>query len=120
MIEGIKTDIVNYPYPWLKEAVESEGIRMAAREDIAAMKIAAITQRGSKKDFIDLYFLLREFTLEEILTFYQNKISDGNRWMAIKSLTYFDDADPQPTPDMFLAAPWEEVKKKVKEAVFAL
>ncbi len=71
LLNGIKVDIVNYPYPWLKPPLVVEGFRMAAMEDIAAMKIAAITQRGSRKDFIDLFFLLRRFSLSELLTFYK-------------------------------------------------
>ncbi len=55
-VDNVKVDLVNYPYPWLDPEVAIEGIRMASVRDIAAMKIAAITQRGSKKDFIDRAF----------------------------------------------------------------
>lgn len=54
-----------------------------------------ITQRGSKKDFIDLYFLLQRYTLAEIMGFYKEKITDGNEWLALRSATYFGDADQQ-------------------------
>jgi len=47
-----------YAYPWLEEAVIYDGIKFAGLKDIAAMKLAAITGRGTKKDFIDVYFLL--------------------------------------------------------------
>ena len=55
-IEGIKVDIVNYPYPWLCPLIEHDEIRMAGIEDIAAMKLSAITGRGAKKDFVDIAF----------------------------------------------------------------
>ena len=66
LINGVKVDIVNYPYDWLEVAIVENNIRLASQKDIAAMKIAAITQRGSKKDFIDLYFLLQTYSLKEI------------------------------------------------------
>ncbi len=49
---------------------------MAGIKDIAAMKLSAITGRGTKKDFVDLYFLLRQYELKEILGFYNEKFSD--------------------------------------------
>lgn len=52
-IGNIKVDIVNYPYPWLKPPLKMDGLNLGAIEDIAAMKLSAITGRGSKKDFID-------------------------------------------------------------------
>lgn len=117
LINGIKVDFVNYPYNWLEDVIIEDGIRLASFKDIAAMKIAAITQRGSRKDFIDLYFLLKQYSLEEIFNFYETKIIDGNTWLALRSLTYFDDAEQQPMPKMFVNATWETVKKKIKEVV---
>ncbi|MFA6293814.1 MAG: nucleotidyl transferase AbiEii/AbiGii toxin family protein, partial [Victivallales bacterium] len=76
-IDGIKVDVVNYPYKWLEEPVKEDGLMLAGMRDIAAMKLAAITNRGSKKDFIDLFFLLRHFTFSELLGFYQEKFHDG-------------------------------------------
>lgn len=119
VINEIKVDFVNYPYPWLHEALVIDGIRMAHKEDIAAMKIAAITGRGSKKDFFDLFFLLKEYSLSEIIDLYKAKYFDASPYLAIKSLSYFDDAEIDPNPDMIQKANWEEVKlflkKKIKE-----
>lgn len=113
LIDGIKVDIVNYHYPWIDDALNVEGILMASKKDIAAMKIAAITGRGSRKDFIDLYFLLKEFTLQEIVSFYLAKFPDGSEFMALKSLTYFDDAETDPMPNMLLPVSWKDVKEKI-------
>jgi len=117
LIDDIKVDFVDYPYPWLKPPVVVDGIRMAAVEDIAAMKIAAITQRGSKKDFLDLYFLLQKFSLSDIMNFYKKKITDSNEWLALRSISYFDDADQQPTPRLFQDIIWSDVKVSIAEAV---
>jgi hypothetical protein len=93
---------------------------MLSIKDIAAMKLNAIAGRGSKKDFIDLYFLLNEFSLEEILSFYETKYNDGSIFMVQKSLTYFDDADAQQQPKMFKDFHWETCKQKIIEEVLKL
>lgn len=64
ILDDIKIDFVNYRYNWLDPAIEENGIRLASPRDIAAMKINAIEGRGTKKDFIDIYFLLQHYSLE--------------------------------------------------------
>lgn len=110
IVDGIKVDIVNYKYPWLDDVVLEQGLRLASINDIAAMKITAIIGRGTKKDFIDIAFLLHHFSLEEILHFYAAKYNDSSVFMAMKSLAYFDDAEADPMPDMFVNQSWQQVK----------
>lgn len=119
-INDVKVDFVNYKYPLLSECLFIEKIRMLSTKDIAAMKLNAIAGRGSKKDFIDLYFLLNEFSLEEILSFYEKKYHDGSVFMVQKSLTYFEDANSQLQPKMFLDFNWETCKQKIIEEVLKL
>ncbi len=57
----VKVDFVNYKYPWLEDELRIEGVRLAGLKDIAAMKIAAITGRGSRKDFVDIFFCVKAF-----------------------------------------------------------
>ncbi len=113
LIDGIKVDIVNYPYPWLKPTVKIDNLALATIEDIAAMKLAAITGRGSKKDFIDLYFILQKYSLKKILKFYKAKYSNGSVFLVLRSLSYFDDAEDEPMPRMLVNITWEEVKKAI-------
>ena len=110
IVDGIKVNIVNYKYPWLDDVVLEQGLRLASVSDIAAMKITAIIGRGTKKDFIDIAFLLHHFSLEEILHFYAAKYNDSSVFMAMKSLAYFDDAEADPMPDMFVNQSWQQVK----------
>lgn len=110
IVDGIKVDIVNYKYPWLDDVVLEQGLRLASVSDIAAMKITVIIGRGTKKDFIDIAFLLHHFSLEEILHFYAAKYNDSSVFMAMKSLAYFDDAEADPMPDMFVNQSWQQVK----------
>lgn len=112
-INKVKVDFVNYRYPLLAQPLMIGGIRMLSKMDIAAMKLNAIAGRGSKKDFIDLYFLMGTYTLREMLSFYQRKYDDGSIFMVQKSLTYFEDADLQPQPKMFLDFNWELCKHTI-------
>jgi hypothetical protein len=110
LIDGVKVDIVNYHYPWIENPQIFDDILMAHPKDIIAMKLAAITGRGSKKDFIDLYFLLQSFLLTEMLNLYEKKYADGSVFLVLKSLSYFDDADKQELPSMLKHIRWDEVK----------
>lgn len=113
LINGIKVDIVNYPYRWISQSIVEDNLCLASDKDIAAMKLAAITGRGSKKDFIDLYFLLKRYSLHELLGFYNEKYTDGSVFMVLKSLTYFDDAEADAEPILLIPAIWKEVKESI-------
>ena len=114
-IEGIKVDIVNYTYPWLAPIKEDDGIRMADIEDIAAMKLSAVTGRGAKKDFVDIAFLMRQYSLKQLMQFYNKKYYDGSEFLVLKSLTYFEDADHEPDPVMLQTMRWEDIKRSIVE-----
>jgi hypothetical protein len=117
LINNIKVDIVNYHYDWLEKPLISDNLILAGNKDIAAMKLSAISGRGTKKDFIDIYFLLKEFSLREMLNFYNKKYSDGSEFIVLKSLSYFDDADADESPLMLLPISWEMVKKKISKTL---
>jgi predicted nucleotidyltransferase component of viral defense system len=118
MIENIKVDIVNYPYPWIDNKINEESIVLATDKDIAAMKLSAITNRGTKKDFIDLFYLLKSYSLEQILSFYTNKYGEGSVFMVLKSLTYFDDAEIDISPNVLdLNINWTTVKNAITNEV---
>lgn len=113
-INTVKVDFVNYPYNWIGPEVVDGEIRLASRQDIAAMKLNAITGRGKKKDFYDLYYLLKEFTFEEMFDFYDQKYPDGNRFLVMRSITYFDDAEADQDPIVFDDVTWSEIKKTIQ------
>ena len=87
--------------------------------DIACTKLQTIGMRGSKKDFIDLYFLLQRYTLKNLLDYTKKKYaeSDYSETHILKSLVYFDDADGQPMPRMHKDVSWKQVKDSIIEAV---
>ena len=118
VVDNIKVDFVNYSrYPWIDEVVAKDGLRLASPKDIAAMKTYAIQNRGSKKDFIDLYFLLQHFTLEEILGFYSQKYPNYSMFRTRMALTYFEDAEGQECPKMWVDVDWETVKESIGQTV---
>ncbi len=116
-VDGVKVDAVNFSYPWLDQPVVFDEVRLASLRDIAAMKVAAIINRGTKKDFIDLYFLLKHFSLKEILDLYSEKYDDGSMFVALKSIAYFEDAESDPMPYMLDDISWEDVKFFIKSAI---
>ncbi len=112
-VNGIKVDIVNYPYPWLFKSIVEDNINLADDKDIAAMKLSAITNRGTKKDFIDIYFLLQKYSLKSLMSFYEKKYHDGSIFLVLKSLMYFVDAENEQMPEMLLDTDWNTIKKYI-------
>ncbi|MCF6365360.1 MAG: nucleotidyl transferase AbiEii/AbiGii toxin family protein [Bacteroidales bacterium] len=117
IIDKIKVDIVNYHYNWIDNKIISNELILASKKEISAMKLAAITGRGTKKDFIDLFFLLKEYKLAEILNFYKEKYPDGSEFLVLKSLLYFEDAETNETPEMFKPESWGNIKKTIISSV---
>lgn len=118
-IDEVKVDFVKMGYPILFPTLVVEGIRMLdIRRDIAAMKLKAIAQRGSKKDFYDIYFLTDILTIEEMLSIFQDKFKQHEVFHIVKSLTYFEDAEAFPDPIVFdKKINWVKVKKLINKEV---
>ncbi len=108
-----KFSLFYYQYQLIKKTVDFEGIQILQKEDIAAMKVHALEDRGTKRDFIDLFFLAKEFSLEEMLKFYDQKygVLKEHIYSVIRSLNYFADAEMDQMPKMLISTSWEEIKK---------
>ncbi len=113
----IKVDIIKYPYSLIKEPIVIDGIRLLTKEDIIPMKLSAIGNRGSKKDFYDIFFLLQEFNIKEMFDLFEQKFPNVNYFHIIKSLTYFEDADIELNPKMIKKTTWEQVKNEIQKQV---
>jgi hypothetical protein len=100
---GVFVDMLRHDYKYVSEPLEIAGIKLATLQDIAAMKVNAIAGNGTRvKDFIDLYFLLKHFSFQKIISFYKIKYGSRNDYHAVKSLTFFDEIIVDPWPKMIL------------------
>jgi len=119
-IDGVKISFFEYPYPLIAPRIKyKSNVYLASKPDIAAMKLDAIGRRGNYKDFIDIYFLLKKYKLEELLGFLRNKFTgiEYNEVHLLKALTYFKDAENTPMPKMIKRVGWEEVKRAIASTV---
>jgi len=111
--EGIKLSLFRYSYPLLFKTTALDSIMIASPHDIAAMKIAAIMDRGTKKDFIDVYFLDKKgISLEDCLKYYNKKYKAlaNNIYSIITSLSYFIDVQETEMPRMITRVSWGKVQ----------
>jgi len=119
-INDVAVSFFRYPYPLISPSIEYVNLpSIASKEDIAAMKVIAISDRGTRRDFIDIYFLLKEFSLKEILDFVKKKYSNFNIYFGIKGLTYFVDAEKKQKRRLYLIrfVFWSKIKKFLIEQV---
>ncbi|PIP55967.1 MAG: hypothetical protein COX06_00345 [Candidatus Zambryskibacteria bacterium CG22_combo_CG10-13_8_21_14_all_42_17] len=118
-LDGVKISFFYYPYPLLFPTKEYKVIFLADERDIGAMKVQAISGRGSKKDFVDLFVLLKKYSIQELFDFFHKKYEkfNYNQLHILKSLSYFYDADTDPEPVYIHPISWIEVKKVIKNTV---
>ena len=82
-------------------------------QDVACMKISAIASRGTRRDFVDLFMASQQHGLATLLELFKATFAQVNYSIIhiLKSLTYFDDAEQDPLPDMLVPFAWEETKQ---------
>jgi hypothetical protein len=91
-INGVKVDFVKYDYNLLEDIKLEDGIRYLGKKDISAMKLMAIANRGDQaKDFIDIYYLLKEISLNDMFGYYKKKYNQNDIGPIKRRLVYFDD-----------------------------
>lgn len=111
----VKVDFIRHAYPIINKIIELDSIRLLSIEDIIPMKLSAVAGRGSKKDFYDIYFLLQKYTMSEMFDYFDRKFTNINKFHIIKSLTYFDDAEFEPSPQLISKIEWNEVKVLINQ-----
>jgi len=122
-VKGTTVSLFGYSYPLVAPLLrpDSSILPLASREDIVAMKLAAIASRGSRKDFIDLWLLTtRYWPLAECLELYRKKFAARDIGHVVRSLTYFDDADDEPPLRLLIDVDWEEIKRDLVGGVKGL
>jgi hypothetical protein len=122
-IDGVHLSCFYYPYKLLRKPLESNHIKIASIEDIAAMKLVAVSQRGTKRDFFDMYYLLKRFSLEEIIEFTQKKFPEFDIYSGLRGLLFFKDADADKNQGRIRlfdrTLKWKTVKGKIQKEVFS-
>ena len=120
-IDNTEVSLFSYPYPLISPLIKIPEVNLASMEDICAMKIVAIIQRGTKRDFIDIYFLTKRFGLERIFALTQKKYKGlFNKYLALQALTYFTDADKERDEQRaktLIGISWDEIKKELIKIV---
>ena len=116
-LDDVKIDFLKFPYHFVQNYTEIEGVRLVSIENIAVMKLLAIARRGVKKDFFDLYFILERYSIDQIIIKFETLLPHVDLFHILKSLTYFDDAEPDGDPKMLIKTSWTQVKKIISEKV---
>lgn len=94
LIDGVKLDLLAHKYPLVEDLETVEGIRMVSLKDIGAMKLNAIYNNGTRlKDFVDMYALLENFSLHELLQASEKKYPENNTSMVKNALLHHEDID---------------------------
>ena len=114
-IEGIKIDFLTHAYPFVAPIVTEENVRLYSMSDIAAMKLNAIINNGTRvKDFVDIAWLSSVMPLSEMLDAFVAKYQ-SNYVIALKSLLYFDDIDfNEPVQMADGKFQWKEISKRLE------
>lgn len=113
-INGVKVSFFQYPYPFAEKPSSLSGIPVAGLIDIASMKVLAITQRGAKRDFTDLYFILQDVPFQKIASNMVKRFGKDriNPVIVGKALVYFEDAEADPDPEYLgRKKNWKEIKR---------
>lgn len=119
-IQGVRVSFFRYRYALLETPlnVPEYGIKLASLMDLAAMKIAAASQRGSRKDFIDLDAMLSNgLSLKDLLDAYRIRYGIEDIGHILNSLVYFEDAEREPLPVMIEKRSWSSVRSRLQQTV---
>jgi len=116
ILDGINVTWLYYPNPLLEKLISHDQypfLKIASITDIGIMKLTAISSRGAKRDFVDLYFICKQgIQLNYLFSRIQDKFpnSDINTYHILQSLFYFQDADDEMMPEMISDVAWDDIK----------
>ena len=116
-IQGVKIDVIYHPFPWLENAIEEGGFRIASKKDIAAMKMHAIINSGKRpKDFVDIAFLSMYFSYNGIKQLLLKRYPAYDPLMADRAVIYFGDIDEALIPEISMIGyefDFERIEKRI-------
>ena len=108
-------------YPLVRPTVEVEGVPLANIEEIGAMKLAATIGRGTRKDMVDLYFILHQVPIERLFQVAAVKYARVRTFVisALRGMAYFEDAECLPMPRMIDTTPWSKMRRFLEQQAMA-
>lgn len=122
-LDRMRVSFLTAQAPLVFTGTPYRGLMLADPRDIAVMKVIAIAGRGSRKDFVDLFFLIRAgLSLDAIFELTRRRFAsiDYNEYHLLRSLSYFDDAETEPMPRLIRRATWKDIKATVVAEVLRL
>jgi hypothetical protein len=107
-------------YPLVQPPNLLEGVPIANLTEIGAMKLAAIIDRGTRKDLVDLFYILQHVTLDDLFQVAAIKYARVRTFAisATRALAYFADAEALPMPQMLDRTPWGKMKRFLEQQAF--
>ena len=120
LVNNVHLSCFYYPYPLIGKLKKFQNVLIASIQDISAMKALAIGQRGTKRDFIDIYYLIKIFGLKKILSWAKKKYPEYSEMIFLKGLVYFEDAEKEEERNIEIVDKsiiWSKIKKEIVEAV---
>lgn len=119
-LDGVKLDMIKFPYPMKHSPLEINGLRVLSLNDASAMKLHAAANRGARRDYVDVAELLQKMPFENILTNYQNQFNPSAQALehTRRAITYFDDAERTTNAiHMLNGRRWETTKQIIRQSV---
>ena len=113
----VKLDLF-YTDPFIRPMEMLGPIRMAAVEDIVAMKMDVVSRGGRKKDFWDLHMLSNHYSIDQMLSLYEERYPYGaTKEECTSGLTNFSVADTEPDPICLQEKVWQLIKLDFEESM---
>jgi len=120
LVNNVHLSCFYYPYPLIGKLKKFNNVLIASIQDISAMKALAIGQRGTKRDFIYIYYLIKIFGLKKVLSWAKKKYPEYSEMVFLKGLVYFEDAEREEERNVEIlnkSITWSKIKKEIIEAV---
>ena len=122
-LEGVPISLMRFQYPPLHPPDTGVAVPVASLQDLAAMKVEAVSSRGARKDFVDLYFICQHgLGLEGALSAFEMRFASAHPDVLhrLKALTYFEDAEREPDLTMLIPVDWPDVRAFFENGARAL
>lgn len=113
-INDVKVSFLEYKIPLIYSLIDFQKIKVADWRDIMAEKFKTLSQRGSRKDFFDIYtcFINKKLSIAEGIQIFKQRFQGTgvNYYHILKSLVYFVDADQEPELMLLKKVSWPTIK----------